>query len=137
MSLKNKIMAARVLPKPATKYIRLGVVSLLLFAIAEPTYRIVNNSSVTFKHADVESGVFCDIGYGGLLESFDCHKNENVGLELTELDLLPKIWEYEIDGKIDALSVERKGYSDGLEFTVRGSLLKGDKTVKIPYPKQQ
>lgn len=136
MSLKNKIMVARVLPKAATKYIRIGVVSLLLLAIAEPTYRIVNNSSVTFKHADVESGVFCNIEYGGVLESFDCYKNDSIGLELSELDLLPKIWEYEIDGKIDALSVERKGYSEGLEFTVRGSLLRGEKTVKIPYPKQ-
>ncbi|MCY9865119.1 hypothetical protein OTK49_21605 [Vibrio coralliirubri] len=137
MNIKNKLMATRVLPKATTKYIRLGVAALFFAAMVEPTLDILNNSSVMFKHADVEAGVFCNIEYGSTNESLDCYKNDNVGLELTEIELLPKIWEYEVDGKSGGIIVERKGYSDGILVSVHGSLLQREQVVKIPYQKSK
>ncbi|KDM90828.1 hypothetical protein EA58_13790 [Photobacterium galatheae] len=132
MSTDRKFTEIRVFPKKATLYVRVLVALGVLFLAGNPVYEYLTDHSLMFKHVDVESGITCQISADKNKGEISCDKNVSIGLDLTEVDLLPKIWNYEL-GNGDWLNVKREGYSMGIIVKVKSNLFSDEIVSEIPY----
>ncbi len=123
MNVVYKFLAFRVASKSVTPFVRILLfcfVGFYAFGVYENYY---SSNAVTLQHVDSEAGIICSIfldGDGG--GKIQCTKEELIGVDLLELDLSVKYWDYKL-GDRGVLEVSRVGVSDGIKINVKHSTL--------------
>lgn len=134
MRLFKKISKKRILPKKYSVHVRVAVTLIVVGISASSVKQFFIDDSLLLNHVDLESGITCKISSESGIGLASCAKNPSLGLELREVDLQSKKWEYSLGGN-DWVEVEREGFSMGLKVKVRSNIFDNIIVNEINYEK--
>ncbi|PSU89783.1 hypothetical protein [Photobacterium kishitanii] len=109
-----------------------AVWSVVAAVVSVNMYIFAKSDVLFFKHIDQESGVSCTLTGKVDNYKFICKADDVIGVPLDQVNPELKVWNYSIKNVGDVI-VEREGFSSGLEFKIKGNLLKKTEVFKIKY----